>query len=139
VALSASVRLAYLAGFFDGEGSISTTRGVLRVSVGQVDPTPLQLLHGMFGGTIRRIEKANPNHQTIYHWTVGAKAAGAVLATLLPYLVVKREQAIVGIQLQSRMLHQGGNKGLPAAEKEIRQTLVKRLKDLKRCTRMLHV
>lgn len=97
----------YLAGFMDGEGSISTDSGVVRVSAGQIDPRPLRLLHRRYGGQLRLVAKSskNPRHRDIYLWNVAAKSAVPVLVDLLPYLIVKQSQARVALQLQSRMRH----------------------------------
>lgn len=126
------VETIYLAGFFDGEGSVSTDNGVLRLSVGQVNPKPLRTLHRRYGGHLRLIQKSqiNPKHQDIYHWTIAARSAVPVLRDLLPYLVVKKAQAVLGLRLQARMLHQGGNRGLPKGEREARDRLVQQLRAL---------
>ena len=130
------VQLAYFAGFFDGEGSITSSgekgyrRWVLRCSVGQVDPRPLLKLQKAFGGQLRKVKK--PPHQDQWHWTVCSQMAKGLLEALQPYLIVKREQAKVGLKLQGRMKHQGGNKGLPDGEWKIRNALARKLKRLKR-------
>ena len=120
--------LEYLAGFFDGEGSISfERRGVLRICVGQINPVPLRLFKQRYGGQLTRIRRKNPKHRDIYLWMVAAKQCVQVLQDLLPYLRVKRRQALLGLSWQKRMLHQGGNKGLPARERGARETIMKRM------------
>ena len=102
--------LAWAAGFFDGEGSITIARNYgpnlgrglrMKIAVAQVDPAPLLKLHGMFGGCIRyHYRPTRPEHRVAHEWTVGSRDAMRVLSLLLPYLVNKHEQARLAIAFQ---------------------------------------
>jgi hypothetical protein len=107
----------YLAGFFDGEGSVSIAyrqaqvgRGgrvspsyVLQVKVDQIDMRPLLALQERSGG---RILPAGPGRRT-WSWQVSARKARPVLEGLLPYLVVKRRDAEIGLAFLEISRRQG--------------------------------
>lgn len=92
--------LAYLGGIVDGEGYIGVKRTAAhpgrvtpghhaRISVKMNDPAPaVRLLHATFGGRC-----APENGRTMLCWQVTDLAAERTLRQLLPYLLVKREQA----------------------------------------------
>jgi len=87
--------MAYLAGFFDGEGSITVRPGrrTFTLTVVQVDIRPLKLFKEAFGGTVsRRTAPTSPRHQQSYRWDIYA-GSWLVLYALRPYLIVKAEAA----------------------------------------------
>lgn len=87
-------RLAYLAGFFDGEGSIYARNG-LQVSAVQIDRTPLLLLQGEFGG---RVTDPRRTGSPTSVWRIYGQPAAEALRALFPYLIVKSEQAKLALQ-----------------------------------------
>lgn len=103
--------LAWAAGFFDGEGCISAPVRVrvrnrrdysLSLYVGQVDPRPLMRLRSYFGGEVvprTSWGKGRP----IFMWRVSGTTAEATLRLLLPYLMVKEEQARLALELRDRI------------------------------------
>ena len=106
-------RIAYLAGFFDGEGCITIQRRrngkgrsyhYLEVQVTNTDRFSLELYRFTFGGNINPLrDRRSPDHPgwlPRYIWQLEGKEAGECLRTLLPYLGLKRPQAEVGIEFQ---------------------------------------
>lgn len=102
-----AVQLAYLAGLMDGEGSFMITRSrnpyngtskyayIAGIQVGMVTPQPLHVLKSIFGGSIY-VERVPGNRQDVYRWRVNGRAdTMRVIEALLPYLMVKREAALV--------------------------------------------
>lgn len=99
--------LAYMAGFFDGDGTINLLgNGTLRVSFNQTDGTPLLLFHAIYGGSIlpwqpkRNREKKRQSGQQPRHRRLQAgyrlnqrEAVLQLLRDLLPLLKEKRAQA----------------------------------------------
>lgn len=99
----------YLAGFFDGEGCIDTQRMYnnsekygktlyvrprVRVAQSVVGECVLQKLHRRFGGHISRRVSAKANHRDSISLEFLSEAdVTRVLDTMLPSLVLKREQA----------------------------------------------
>lgn len=106
--------LAYMAGFLDGEGSISiyrrgqTNTFVLSVKVAQKDRRPLELFRSEFGGYITRGKISG-----VHYWGISCKAASSALSELLPFLIVKKEEALIGIEFQRQQLQTGGRKITP--------------------------
>lgn len=118
--------LRYIAGFFDGEGSISLCRSkrkdrlieyVLMVSLSNTYYPIVTFLKEVFDGSLflnTSAHKKNPNHRPVLQWTISGKKAKKALERLLPFLVVKKEQAVIGIAFQEfKSKKPGGHKAEP--------------------------
>lgn len=101
----------YIAGFFDGEGCISSQeyweRGKyekyprinLQISITNTNKEVLNLIRGVFGGTVRSHGKKKRNHKKCYDWKLcGKEKMRVFLTSILPYLVVKKEDAELGLK-----------------------------------------
>jgi len=105
--------LAYLAGFFDGEGCVSIILNsksgalTLTVSISQLDPRPLILCQKRFGGSLHR-ERDHRGFRTRVSWQTSSRLALAALEQLRPYLIVKGEEADIGISYQRRVMAWAG-------------------------------
>lgn len=100
--------VSYAAGFFDGEGSVVLKAdGALTISATQKDPRPLRLLEHLFGGSIGYIERSKCRPYS--YWQVRGEEASAALQRMLPFLIVKRDQAELAIE--HRQLYWRGRKG----------------------------
>lgn len=103
---------AYFAGLIDGEGyvgirSVRTAEGDYRsygvsLAVGNVDRRPLDLGVELWGGTVQE-RGATRTGKTFYNWRSAARIAVGVLRSVVPFLVIKREQALIAIALQDRI------------------------------------
>ena len=128
---------AYLAGFFDGEGSISVNvnrklmRWSLRLSCHQVNPAPLRLFVEVFGGSIRLTERAG-NQRAIYEWVAAGIMGAEALRQMRPYLRVKGEEADVALRFHGLMKSRSDRRsGLTVEEAGERERLYQELRDLK--------
>jgi hypothetical protein len=102
------LNLAYMAGFFDGEGSIGIYRGgsaagrSLRCQVTQnVSPESAALLkacRARWGGSLAIMNRRLK--YPAYNWQVSGPRALRLLCELRPYLTVKAAQADVAIEWQ---------------------------------------
>ena len=93
--------LAYIAGFIDGEGSIIIGRKYnISVVAGQVDPRPLHLINRYYPGHLRWISRRHKGWSDYWHLTVHGLTALRMIQDILPFLVLKREQAEVPLMLQ---------------------------------------
>ena len=94
------IKIAWMAGFFDGEGYVGVIRNWdrryqkynyrVQVSLGQVSPFPLEVFREHFGGNLRHQKNG---HQGFWEWRVTGEKAYAPMRLLAPYLIVKRRQA----------------------------------------------
>lgn len=104
--------IAYLAGFLDGEGCISVgayrtqstsaTRYVrVTVSIGQISVglPILEKFKKYFGGVIHFRKSKRETWQDHYLYYVRQNGLRVLLKTLLPHLVIKREQALLALRI----------------------------------------
>lgn len=107
--------LAYIAGLFDGEGTVTISvynasryggrqRRILMVMLSSTDRSIIDFLLRLFNGSLT-ITKAHGNHKEIYRWTLSARMAADFLSNVLPYLRIKREHAILGLEWQATVKH----------------------------------
>ncbi len=108
---------SYLAGLFDGEGCISiasrphaTTdkrngkevvwkRTSLQISIANTNPALMRWLISNFGGVFYTHEFDNQKWKTRFSWQPkGRKNRAEMLLGILPYLVLKSEQAILALE-----------------------------------------
>ena len=117
--MSKSHRLAWAAGFMDGDGFITIqnrktkhkdkiyTGTYLRVGACQANAKPLEELQKLFGGTIRP-KNSGPNREGYnrkaqWIWALSTQEAGQCLEQLLPYLLHKQEVAELALEFQTTM------------------------------------
>jgi len=97
----------YLAGFFDGEGCITLTKcgisktGVqkyrVEIQVTNTVKTPLIEYEKLFGGSIHKQVRDHPLRDC-YKWTVTNKKAHKFLSTMIPYLIIKKDEALIALE-----------------------------------------
>lgn len=140
----------YAAGFFDGEGSIGiyqqckregsiNTTMCLRLSMTNTHRGVVEWFYKTFHGTMR-VRKWSPNTRRVWIWGINTRQAGHMLKALLPYLIVKRDEAIVALEFQAlvsvtRSRPRPNHRGLPRLSPEelaYRCELADRLKALKK-------
>lgn len=112
---------AYLAGFIDADGSItivktrcnyktktgikkSTAQYRVKLSAHNCKIEPIQLLQKEFGGGKLRHKKTgktklHDNWRPCYEWIITNIQAATAIKVLLPYLLIKDEQARICIEL----------------------------------------
>jgi hypothetical protein len=132
--------IPYAAGIFDGEGCVSpyvanTHKGKyttvrLRINVTNTSIELLEKLKTVFGVGSIRPKKRTTRQKSCWQWTVTSKQAKTVLEKILPYLIVKKDQAIAGIRISS-LSNGRGRKRSPLVFQE-QLSLVEVIKDLKR-------
>jgi hypothetical protein len=108
------IKIAYFAGFFDGEGSAgiaehkskSCKRGYcheLMIQISNSNKTVLLSFQQYFGGSICPFKA--PLNLPMWRWTISSKKALYFLELLLPFLKVKKHQAQLGISFQVKKRH----------------------------------
>jgi hypothetical protein len=101
---------AYAAGLFDGEGSVLISRPrpskgyTLMVSLAMREPTAVTWLQNHWPGSLRPYARRSKSGEpfTVWYWRRSTSAAAAFLTDILPYLLVKRTQAQLAVEFQSR-------------------------------------
>jgi hypothetical protein len=95
--------LARLAAFIDGEGCISSvsSKGYIypQLSIGNTDIRLGMWLTETFGGHAYGREPANEKWKVLYLWKPEANRIKELLLMVLPYLLLKQEQAAVAIAM----------------------------------------
>ena len=107
--LDHTMRLWYLLGIFDGEGSITgtkrkTSRGwalQCNVTMGPTDAVCM-MLHDMWGGSVRQV-KTKEGRQSLWSWTVSESKALPFLEVARVGLVVKQRQAELAYEMAQNM------------------------------------
>ena len=103
-------QLVWMAGVFDGEGSISIIRSkrqtTLVASVGNTERELVSPFKHRFGGTTW-IERRPPD-KTMFMWKISARQASAFLEEILPYLHSKRKRSIAVLAIEFQQIRKWG-------------------------------
>jgi hypothetical protein len=134
-----ALKLAYMAGFFDGEGYVGIAKmkkgdfspyHQLVVTLSQKDGAVMDWIIGNFGGSASRITKAR-----IYNWRLSARKAYDFLKEIYPFLKYKKPQAEIAMRYQERLMKQNrpwGRTRVSPHELAIRESYYEKLKELKK-------
>lgn len=111
--------MAYMAGFFDGEGSIGVYQMLsrpyyVRLNVYQVDRRPLDMLQRAFRGQVSQ-HPDQPNRKRAYRWQLADQSAiRSALASMSPFMIVKRDEALLAIRfIEARVSTATSSRGRP--------------------------
>ncbi len=115
--------LSYLAGIIDSDGNLRIEKRRVKrmigphyrinIRCGQVLPSPaVELLAGTFGGRVGLRKSHRPNHRDLATWSLHDESAEPAIRALLPYLVVKKTEALYLLEL--RRLKAQGKQGRPS-------------------------
>lgn len=98
-----TTEIAYIAGFFDGEGCVRIKKAnqggnsyYLIAHITNTNPVILKKVQDLFGGNTRLQEKGR--NKPIYNWYITSSEANDFLKTLQPFLIEKKSQAELGIK-----------------------------------------
>ena len=91
-----SLTYSYVAGLFDGEGSVTLTKkrktDEFRTVVVSMSSTSIELLaflRNEFGGCIVRNKKYKPHHKDSWSWSLERRRALCFLNKIIPYMIEK--------------------------------------------------
>jgi len=123
----------YVAGVLDCDGSIwiganrknKHVQYTLRVSVTNTRPALPQWFADHFGGKALTYRKNSERWKDEYRWQASGLTALPVLQLCLPYLVIKRRQALVGLEFASTIIP--GQRHLPESFRTLREELYNRM------------
>lgn len=105
---------AYLAGLFDGEGCIhiathikrnhsATHYSQLHLIVSNTNKQVMDYLTSKLGGNLIIRKPYKKRQRSYYMWRIYSQKAGDLLEILLPYLIIKKEEALLAIEFQSTL------------------------------------
>ena len=144
------IKLAYAAGFLDGEGCIRISKRNPRngrsisynllVNISQKDGEVMDWLYGNFGGIVYLKNKKADSTDWIYEWRITEKQAFNFLKEVFPFLKYKKKQAELAIQFQQRRIFErkrnipdnGRFTSLTQNELDIRERIYQKMSSLKK-------
>ena len=144
------LKKAYYAGIIDGDGWVTIANGgnkkdsqipTQRMVVGlaQCWVPILVEIQKEYGGNIGRLNrnKKNPNHRDWFNWQVANLQAKRFIEDILPYLVIKKEQAELALKWQDIKSNRHYGRGHLVTEEELctRNKLKEEISRLKHETR----
>jgi len=122
--------LAYLAGIFDGEGTISVSYATspngrapslsCRLSIGNTCLELLEWVQSVAGGKIYTPHVLMPNAKQYWNWVLLGRPASALAAELLPHLRVKHRQAALAASVESLLMPRCGDNRRRVVTPELR-------------------
>lgn len=92
--------LLYLAGYFDGEGSIGVSGGSLSARVVNTHRPALEEFQSAFGGSIGLHNAGDEKSRMTWVWRAYGETAENALRALMPHLREKRAQAYLGLHFR---------------------------------------
>jgi hypothetical protein len=125
---------SYVAGIIDGEGAITLYRSPngyfqFRVSVSNTNKELLDRIRADFGGLeVRAMGNTNPHARTSYQWSINGRDCIPILEETLPFLIVKRKHAELGLEFLKECSRGPGRSASPeqmARAAEIAQEMKK--------------
>jgi len=116
---------SYAAGVIDADGTIRIYRSEqpknpngyrhgLRVAVSNSDLTVLHWFKAQLGGHLMLLPARVEGHRPVHSWYIHGVVAGKTLRSLLPYLITKRERALVALEYARTIQSVGGGRLTPA-------------------------
>ncbi len=120
-------KIAYIAGFFDGEGCVRIKKSnqsgnsyYIWVAITNTNFSILEFVQEFFGGKINRVKRGKG--KIIYHYLITSDEACDFLKTLLYFLKEKKEQAMLAIWFHENKVN------LTANQKEDKYKKMRELK-----------
>ena len=143
--MESNTELAYLAGLFDGEGCISilkekdqrgfkSYRYRLRIQITNTNKSVMDWLNERFNFYITERKDLKKNWKRCWVGVRHDRKARNLLVEMLPYLKVKKDEALLAIEFQKHKDTVGtsnGASGLTLEQIEYRERLKKELSALK--------
>jgi len=94
------ITIQYLAGFFDGEGSVSlfvdkkSKYKNFKIRIVNTDKYVLDYIKKTFGGKIYSMKRYHKNHKDKWSWDLNGKAALPLIKSLYPFCIIKKQKLI---------------------------------------------
>ena len=130
--------VAYIAGLFDGEGHVSITWTYrksgrdpkLCVKLSNTYLPVILKIQDMFGGTIYSPVPTEEHYLQVFHLSFNVSESKVFLKTLMPFLVIKYEQAYWALKF-SDTVYRRGRKKVTEEEHKLRNLCMDKVRELK--------
>lgn len=121
------IDLAYIAGIVDGEGCISVrkrkvgkkyryTQHNITLIVVNTDKKMIDFLQRIFPAYVMTYQDKKPNCRRMWRWCIESRKAEKILKDILPYLITKKGQAKVAIELSETKKYCGAKSKIKIKE-----------------------
>lgn len=140
--MASETELAYVAGLLDGEGTIAIAKQkpnsgsksikyILKIHITNTHLGVLLQCQKQFGGYICSKTHYYYRRKACYEWVLLVSKAKEFLKAILPYLVIKKEQAELGLSfLETRTACFDRRRGLSKEELNLRESYYLRMKQI---------
>ena len=124
--------LAYIAGLFDGEGCVVIRKDRkyfrLEVRITNTNRKVIDYIHSFFNGDVIVYDKGR--YKTCYNLRFADGKGAKFLKSVLPYLIIKKEQAKLGIEFQEKVIRKIRNKCLTKRDLTLRKKYKEKISKL---------
>lgn len=135
------IQLAYLAGFFDGEGSVYLYKRMkpegwpnhdIRFQITNTNKDVIEWIHQTFGGQIyyRDRSSQNPNWKPNYWWHANRQIFDRVAPAIYPFIIVKKAQLELAFEFRKTYSSKNRHHGDMNAINQLRDEMVHKMRSL---------
>lgn len=127
----ADPRLAYVAGLIDGEGCIRIAKqsnkltyiAVVQLAMTEKAEVVKKALLETFGGNCYAMEFKNKNWARQWQWRINGEEACEFLEKIIPFLILKKPQALLALQMNQMRKKSGWHKETRAKAEAMKQKM----------------
>jgi hypothetical protein len=133
--------IAYLAGMIDGEGSIYIQRRITkagymsyfpRFQVVNTNQEVMEWIQNTFGGNLYKKPRTKHNEKwrLCFEWFSTVGVMDELLPLIIPYLIIKKQHALVMMQFRATFKSNNGSTGVTPVIQDFRLECMQKIKHL---------
>jgi hypothetical protein len=129
-------RLSWMAGVFEGEGSVHIQPVAKRnyctmcVSMVNTDVAMVIPFFKRYGGTLRVIKRNDPNHRRAFRWQIAAQKADRFLEEIYPFIQTVRVRRKIKLARAFQSRKSSGKGRLTPAYRVIQMSSYRKMREL---------
>ena len=130
------IELAWAAGLFEGEGTVTILRGGnrpytrLKVCMSNTDHDIVQFFADRWPGEYRAVRRRAESHRQAWIWGRSCRAAAAFLTDIQPFVCGLRMRARIELALLSQSVRRQGTRQNVASYRETNERFMDRMRRL---------